>query len=162
MRSKSNASVVETTPCPKRFLCAVSFLAVILLTLGACGGDEDGDEAGASEAGAVTITTKIDFTDKPYRGTFSVEEGSEALGCASGTFVDIEVDIGLNKKMTCEEGERQGTFTIFFEEGQPGAGWRVEKATGDFSGLQGFGDFSLDLSKDEKSGVETFTGNINY
>ena len=161
MRS-SNAAVVGARPFSKRLLCASFALSVIALAMAACGGGED--ENGTIAGEAVTITTEIDFTTEPYSGTFSVDEGSEALGCESGTFVDTAVEDGVNKRLTCEEGDRQGTFTIFFQPmgEEPGRPWRVESATGDFSGLQGEGDFSVDLSDDETSGVETLIGEISY
>lgn len=137
---------------------AVAMAAV--LALAACG--EEADPASRGEA--VTITTEIDFSSEPFHGTFSVSEGSDALGCAKGTFIDTPVEDGVNKELTCEEGERQGTIIILFqprgdEDGRP---WRVASATGDFSDLEGGGEFSVDLADDEKSGVETLTGEISY
>jgi hypothetical protein len=157
-----NAAVVKPMPSRTRLLCSASVLTAIALALAACG---DGDEDGGIEGEAVTITTEIDFTNQPPKGTFSVDEGSEALGCESGAFVDTEVDDGVNKQLTCEEGGRQGTFTIFFQpEGDlSDRRWRVESATGDFSGLAGEGDFSLEINdEDEDAGVETLTGEITY
>jgi len=131
---------------------------VFALGVAGCGGSDN--------EGSLTITTDIDFKSEPYEGTFEVSEGEDVLGCSSGAFVDHEVGDGVNKVSTCADGERSGTFTIFFEPRDAllahVSPWRVVAATGDFSGLEGEGDFSLDVNEDDESGVETFTGDIEY
>ena len=122
----------------------------------------------APRKGMITITTKIDFSARPYHGTFEVTEGAEALGCVSGSFVDTPTASATLKKLTCESGERSGTFTVEFKpQNIPGRGdqngpWTVKEGTDDFSGLSGGGDFWVVLDKVTQSGVETLTGEIQF
>ncbi len=117
--------------------------------------------------GAVTIATEIDFSSEPFNGTFEVTEGSDVLGCSQGTFVDTPTAQGIDKLLTCESGERSGTFTANFTlQDIPGPGdengrWRIAGATGDFTGLSGGGDFSV-VEETPDSGTETLTGEIEY
>jgi hypothetical protein len=121
----------------------------------------------APTSGTVTITTQIDFSSEPFHGTFEVTEGSEALGCSRGTFVDTPTAQAIDKLLTCESGDRSGTFTANFNlQDVPGPGdengrWRIVGATGDFTGLSGAGDFSV-VEKTPHSGAETLTGKIEY
>ena len=143
-------------------VASVAAATVLALGVAGCGGSDD--EEGTQE-GPVTITTDVDFTSLPYEGTFEVSEGADELGCSSGTFVDEEAGDGVNKVSRCADGERSGTFTIYFEppaDERVSSPWRVVAATGDFSGLEGEGDFIVEINQDEKSGVETFTGDIEY
>ena len=65
------------------------------------------------------MVTHLDFTSDPVKGTFRVTQGSEGLGCSSGTFVDHpfregEVRLGepsgtILKVLTYADGERSGS-----------------------------------------------------
>src|SRR4029450_5557589 len=133
--------------------------AIVCVPVG-CGGDDDG-EGTSADTGSLTIVTDIDFTSEPYTGTFEVTEGSDELGCSGGTFVDQNVGgDDVDKGLTGADGERSGSFTILFHptpEESDVSRWQVVRATGDFTGLEGEGDFSVDYSDDEESGVETLT-----
>ena len=139
------------------------YLAAILLLAVACGGD-------TPAAGPVTIETEIDFSTEPYHGTFQVTEGSEVLGCSSGTFVDTPGDDDIQKDFTCEKGSKDGNFTAVFvpDPETPGPGdengpWSISVGTEDFAGLIGDGDFSVVFAPDDAPrGVETLTGDIEY
>jgi hypothetical protein len=137
--------------------------AIVCVPVG-CGGDDDG-EGTSADTGSLTIVTDIDFTSEPYTGTFEVTEGSDELGCSGGTFVDQNVGgDDVDKVLTCTDGERSGSFTILFHptpEESDVSRWQVVRATGDFTGLEGEGDFSVDYSDDEESGVETLTGDVS-
>jgi hypothetical protein len=132
--------------------------------LGGCGGDDE-DPAPGSTASSVGITTDVDFGEEPFSGTFEVTEGADALGCATGTFVDATGDEEIEKTFTCTDGLREGTFTALItrpsEEGEQ-TPWRVVDATADFAGLEGEGEFSVDEDDEDKTGVETLTGEVAY
>lgn len=118
--------------------------------------------------GTITITTHIDFGALPYHGTFEVTEDAEVLGCVSGSFADTPTASAILKKLTCESGERSGTFTVEFNpQNIPGPGdqngpWTVKEGTEDFSGLSGGGDFWVIGDEAARSGVETLTGEIQF
>ena len=93
-------------------------------------------------------------------------EGADALGCATGTFVEAGTgNEEIEKTFTCTDGSREGTFTALItrsgEEGEQ-TPWRVSDATEDFTGLEGDGDFSVDQNEEDKTGVETLTGEVAY
>lgn len=117
--------------------------------------------------GKIAITTQIDFSAEPFHGTFEVSEGANVLGCERGSFVDTPTDDSILKELSCDAGERFGTFTVEFTPQEiPGPGdlngpWSIQEATGDFSGLSGGGDFRLIYGEDD-SGVETLTGDIEF
>jgi hypothetical protein len=147
---------------------AVPFLA-------ACSSDDpgEGNAAATPVAGAaVSIVTDVDFTATPFGGTFRVEEGSDVLGCSSGTFVDSEAEFdGIYKVLTCDSGSN-GTFTVRAhtmslgcdgEDPETCSGtWSVDapRSTGDFVGLHGFGEFEV-FFDEPNSAVETIAGEIH-
>lgn len=147
----------------KKLVRLLSAFAIVCFPVG-CGGDDDAEGTSAG-TGSLTIVTDIDFSSEPYRGTFEVTEGSDELGCSGGTFLDQNAgEDGVNKVLTCTDGERSGSFTILFHptpEESDVSRWQVVRATGDFTGLEGEGDFSVDYSDDEESGVETLTGEVS-
>jgi hypothetical protein len=139
----------------------LAVFAVVCVPVG-CGGDDD------TESRSLTVVTDIDFSREPYKGTFEVTEGADALGCSSGKFVDKNVgEQDVEKVSICTEVPRQrsGTFTILFhptgEEGDVSR-WEFVRGTGDFAGIEGEGDFSVDYSDDEETGVETLTGDVRF
>ena len=112
--------------CARRMLQLVAALALVGL-LGGCGGDDE-DLATGSTAGSVEITTEVDFSEEPFSGTFEVTEGADALGCATGTFVDSPRDEEIEKTFTCTDGSRDGTFTALItlpSEEEEQTPWRV-------------------------------------
>lgn len=136
-------------------------IATLLIAI-ACGSD-------TPTSGRVTIETEIDFSSKPFAGTFEVTEGADVLGCSSGSFVDTPRADDIRKDLTCETGDRDGTFSVSFlpDPNAPGPGdqngpWRILEGTGDFTGLQGEGDFSVVADEGSLSGVETLTGDIEH
>ena len=139
-------------------LLLLAAIAVMVLVAG-CADDEPSQ-------GPVTISTEIDFSAEPIRGTFEVTEVADILGCDTGTFVDTPSALGVHKDFTCETGAKEGTFTArFLPQDIPGPGdqngpWSILEATQDFNGLEGEGDFSVVFNDAEESGVETFTGEI--
>ena len=149
--------------CARTMLQLLAGLALVGL-LGGCGGDDE-DPATGSTASSVEITTEIDFSEQPFSGTFEVNEGADALGCTTGTFVDGTGDEEIEKTFTCTDGPREGTFTALItlpgEEGEQ-TPWRIVDATADFTGLEGDGEFSVDENDEDKTGVETLTGEVAY
>ena len=149
--------------CARTMLQLLAGLALFGL-VGGCGGDDE-DPATGSTPTSVEITTEIDFSEEPFSGTFEVTEGADALGCSTGTFVDGAGDDEIEKTFTCSDGSRDGTFTALIalpsEEGEQ-TPWRVVDATDDFSGLEGDGEFSVDENDEDKTGVETLTGEVAY
>ena len=118
--------------------------------------------AGGPTSGPITLVTQIDFSSQPFTGTFQVTQGSQILGCSEGTFVDTPTEDAVHKLLTCESGSNTGAFTIEFVPIEEGVPWSVVDATGDFAGLTGTGEFTLEASEDQLSGVETFAGDIEY
>ena len=120
-------------------------------------------------SGPVTIETVIDFSTVPFSGTFEVTEGTALLGCSEGTFVDIPHSFGpgaIQKIFTCDSGGN-GTFAFtFVATRSPGPGdlngrWTAWKATGDFVGLRGQGDFFV-VFPGPPLGEETLSGTIHF
>jgi hypothetical protein len=122
------------------------------------------------QKGTITITTQFDFSAEPFLGigTFEVTEGADVLGCEQGSFVDTPLDISVLKELTCESGERSGTFTvkltpqIISGPGDINGVWFVKEATDEFSGLSGKGDVSIFFNEVGVSEVETITGEIQF
>ena len=118
--------------------------------------------------GRITITSQIDFSSEPFRGTFEVTEGADILGCTRGSFIDTPGTTNIYKAMTCESGSRSGSFTGQFNpQDIPGPGddngpWSFIEATEDFSGLSGGGDFWVVYDEGGLSGVETLTGDVQF
>jgi hypothetical protein len=142
----------------------IAVCVVVCVPVG-CGGDDDG-EGTSAESGSLTLVTDIDFTSEPYNGTFKVTKGVDELGCSAGTFIDKNVgEADVDKVLTCTDGERNGSFTILFHptgEESDVSRWQFVRGTGDFTGIEGEGDFSVDYSDDRDSGVETLTGNVGF
>jgi hypothetical protein len=114
-----------------------------------------------------SITLQIDISTKPYNGIFEVTEGAEVLGCESGSSVDTLTAISDYSTLTCESGERSGTFTIEFDAPnrwmeEVNGPWTVKEGTDDFSGLSGGGDFHTLFDLTERSGVVAYTGEIQF
>ena len=118
---------------------------------------------GAVEAASITIEHKLDIRARPIAGTFDVTEGADTLGCSGGTFVDSgDGAVQFQRVMTCS-GPNTGTFTHTFDivgnydgPGDQNGPWRMLDATGDFTGLQGGGDWWTIGT------TETITGDIEY
>ena len=115
-------------------------------------------------SGPVTIETAPDFSTRPVVGTFQVTDGADTLGCANGTYEDAfdEATGDVTKLMTCT-GPNTGTFSILFDPdgyetgpGEQNGPWSVVAGTGDFTGLQGEGDFWV------IGDVETYSGDVEY
>ena len=109
-------------------------------------------------ANPILIVTQVDLSQDLVSGTFEVRGGAAALGCSDGTFVDFVRTTSVMKVLTCESGDRAGTFTLEFNP--PQGPWKVIAASEDFDGLVGSGDFTVDIVG--YSGVETIAGGIDY
>lgn len=136
-------------------------LATLLIAT-ACGSE-------TPTSGPVTIETEIDFSSEPFSGTFEVTEGADVLGCSSGSFVDTPRGDDIRKDLTCETGDRDGTFSVSFlpnpdtsGPGNQNGPWSILEGTEGFTGLQGEGDFSVVADEESLSGVETLTGDIEH
>lgn len=124
-----------------------------------------GGEDASTHGGSFKIVTNIDFTTAPYGGAFTVTKGSEALGCSSGTFVDHylgheEPNGEILKVLTCTDGERSGSFLISSEVAFER--WKFRSGTGDFTEVEGKGDFATRRNSGELSGVETLAGTVRF
>lgn len=146
-------------------LIIVILLSLVLVVPGSAG----------PPVGTIKIETEADFTSVPIGGNFEVVEGADELGCWSGTYVDYPAGIlpptrgAITKVFTCEKGGT-GTFTANFQPfvRKPGPGdlnghWNFTDSSGDFAGLHGEGDLSVDfVMNPPPSAVETLSGNIHY
>lgn len=114
----------------------------------------------------LVIEARVDFASEPSPGTFEVTAGSDQLGCSGGTLIENQTPSGLTDAFTCENGARNGTFTIEWQiddrvegPGDVNGPWAVIDATGDFVGLAGEGIWSG--TSDGVNGFGTFAGVIS-
>ena len=148
----------------KKGVCVLALFGILCVPAG-CRGD-DNEERPAS----FSMVTHLDFTGDPVKGTFRVKQGSEGLGCSSGTFVDHPLGSGeglgepsgaILKVLTCADGERSGSFLIRFEI--ESSRWNFQSGTGDFAGVKGKGKYSNPRGEGtELSGVEHLTGTVRF
>jgi hypothetical protein len=101
------------------------------------------------------------------KGTFEVIHGADVLGCEQGSFVEWIGEISQGtadlKELTCESGERSGTFTVGKFLAFLGTGpMYVTRATDDFAGLSGEGEWFIVDNEDGDIEVETLIGKIQY
>jgi hypothetical protein len=133
----------------------IPFLAAIAITAAACGG-------GTPSEGPVTIETITDLGTGI--GTFTVTDGDDILGCASGRLVSILLsDFGTGvtstQDLVCDsDNESTLTMSITDDEATTGPGdrngtWSIETGTGDFAELSGSGTVSV-VFTDASSNVE--------
>jgi hypothetical protein len=114
-----------------------------------------------------TVSELILGNVESMKGTFEVIYGADVLGCEQGSFVEWigEIPQGTAdlKELTCESGERSGTFTVSqllaFYSGGP---MYLTRATDDFYGLSGEGEWFAVENEDEDIVVETLIGKIKY
>lgn len=92
------------------------------------------------------IVIESDFNFETQTGSFVVDEGAELLGCSSGSLWQRGGPQGVTNTFTCEDGDREGTFTFNWTivdgakgPGQDNGPWSVLAATGDFVSLAGDG-----------------------
>lgn len=155
----------------------VLIVGAMVALLAACGGG--GDD------GSFTLATKIDFYTTP-KGVLTAIDGSDALGCSRGTIVDNRARTLIVEVFSCTEGDRTGSFTIRFvpQIPQPYDGtepletdgtepletvsdtvettWRFESGTGDFTGLDGNGEYLVAIDGNNFAAVGTLTGKVHY
>ena len=145
-------------------------------------GDTDGDSsepaddgvAGALEAtpasmaaGDIEMTATVDF--EQGGGTWEVTAGADLLGCDGGSFTDAGFAAGEERTATCDAGPGSGSIVLRFAPEPSGpesdefvSDWNVHAATGDFAGLQGGGDWSAVLDRDNDRADETWTGSVEF
>src|SRR5262245_55495506 len=155
-------------------LLSLTPVLVTAAMLAGCGGGDDG---------SFTLVIDGAFYKTPVSGTFTVSEGSDDLGCSSGTFVDTPVRQSVRgtlptivrNVLTCTDGDRRGSFVTRFPTSrrfwlsasaastEPGVThWRFEGGTDDFTGIEGSGDLSLKIDGDNFAGIATLTGNVAF
>ncbi len=117
--------------------------------------------------GAITIEFEVDFAVEPIVGTFVVSEGADLLGCSSGSVEQVEGIPRITQAFTCENGDREGTFTFAWsvipESEGPGdfnGPWEVLDAAGDFAGLTGDGLGSGAI--EGETGILSFPGAVEF
>ena len=120
-----------------------------------------------TEAGPVTIETTVDFAATQATGTFEVVDGSDLLGCSAGSLTEFGGPSGITNVMTCEDGDREGTFTLRWEilnsaegPGDVNGPWSVLESSGEFAGLTGEGMWSG--TDDGEIGMGSFPGMIAF
>lgn len=121
----------------------------------------------ATEAGLVTIETAVDFEAVQTTGTFEVVKGAALLGCTAGSLTEFGGPSGITNVMTCEDGDRVGTFTLRWEilnsaegPGEFNGPWSVLESSDDFAGLSGEGLWSG--TDDGDVGMGSFPGTIEF
>lgn len=171
-------------------------IVVVVLVAGACGATQESEPTTtpppttvpttvapttapteaveAMQFGELAIETEIRFwfedpTDNGA-GTFTVSEGSELLGCSTGTFVEVVAGSNVEKTFTCLDGNRHGTFSLAFSWEKRGSEsetprlqlttpWSVCGGTDDFDTLTGGGVMGLTWTG-WIEGTEAFTGTV--
>lgn len=116
-------------------------------------------------AGPVTIETVIVPGVVQTTGTFEVVEGADLLGCSAGSLTQSDGPSGNTGVMTCEDGDREGTFSLRWRglnsaegPGDENGPWSVVASSGDFTGLNGEGLWSG--TNDNEIG--SFAGTIEF
>lgn len=119
--------------------------------------------------GTINIETEVPppSEGRTPAGTFVVDQGADVLGCSSGSVVQGPSPQGIFNAFTCEDGDREGTFTFVWSiiDGSDGPGdfngpWSVLDTTGDFAGLTGEGLWSgVNLGQ---TGLSSFPGVIEF
>jgi hypothetical protein len=166
---------------------AVVLVLVGVLSLGACGGDED-DAAGTSAASATapagepiviraTLTVAAEEGSEPI-ATGTVLEGSTLGGtpfCAGGTILESHASLDptlkaylIDRKITCPDGTVRFGFTPEVGAGPAPEGqtpqkgvWTIVSGTGEFEGLSGSGKSEAVYGPNPSSPVRsTFTGTV--
>jgi hypothetical protein len=156
---------------------------VSVLSLGACGGDEN-DAADASATSTtpsrgeqIVIRTRMVIAAEEGAepiATGEVLEGSTLGGspfCAGGTILDshgsddptVEPYGLIDRTITCREGTVRVGFTpevVPQRQTQTGS-WTIVSGTGAFEGLRGSGEMEILNDPDDDSlGRETLTGTV--
>jgi D-alanyl-D-alanine carboxypeptidase len=118
-------------------------------------------------AGDIEMTATIDF--EQGGGTWEVAAGADILGCDGGSFTDQGFAAGEERTATCDAGPGSGAIVFRFSPEPSGpesnefvSDWKVHSATGDFAGLQGGGDWSSVLDRDNGSADENWTGSVEF
>ena len=110
---------------------------------------------------AVKIVSTSDHSSDLPEGTFSVTVGADALGCAAGTWLDVELnDDGteLTTEYACTDGTRTGTMTMLQHYGA--IEWReCVGGDGDFTNLSG-GGVTVDFEVGDAVTTVTITGHV--
>ncbi len=134
-----------------------SVMLVLMVGLATACGDSE------PASGPVTIEFELDTSTNPITGPFEVTEGADVLGCAEGTFEDNPFGDDLTRIMTCTDGGT-GTVTFTFDPaandtgpGDQNGPWQIVDATGDFSGLQGGGDWQATGESEAIEGEVEYT-----
>ncbi len=117
--------------------------------------------------GMIRVETEINWGDAQATGSFEVAEGADLLGCSSGTAIEYDGPSGITNVFTCEDGDRDGTFTLRWqiEDDAVGPGdvngpWSVVESSGDFAGLTGDGLWSGTAT--DSTGFGSFPGSIEF
>jgi hypothetical protein len=149
---------------------AVAAFAVVLV-VGAVALVNSTQSDSFAAPGPVTFEGAVDYSTRPVVGTFNVTVGADILECSSGHFVDEYISQDdIRRTMTCDTGDNTGTFTLSFALTGPDSGsgdengpWSVVEGAGDFSGLQGAGNWSVVYSEtDPDKGLDTYTGEMGF
>lgn len=118
--------------------------------------------------GPVSLDWRLDFTGEQIVSLLDVSLGAGLLGCASGSSVEEPIGAGVERVVTCESGEREGTFTILLKP-QPGATpneelgpWEITSGNGGFGGLGGGGDFTVVFDDGRETAEQLMTGEIRW
>ena len=139
-------------------------LAVVALSLAACGGDggsQTDESAGIRED--VLIKTHLTFSDSG-EGSGDVASGS-VIGdepfCEGGTFSDAPGQAGdVVKTLDCEDGTLEVRFTPRSQEKNKESGpWTVGEGSGAYEGVVGDGQMSVTFESRDR-GEETFRGTV--
>lgn len=164
-----------------------ALLITTALAATACGSSDTGTETASTnvpttepdaettttvenKAGPIVIEETKDFassTPAQVTGTFEVVDGADLLGCNAGALTEYGGPSGNTSQMTCEDGEREGTFTLRFQPSEDTKGpgdsngpWTVLESSGDFAGLTGEGLWSGTI--DSGVGYGSFPGTIEF
>jgi len=115
----------------------------------------------------INVETKVIPQGGSFGGTFVVDQGAHVLGCDSGSVAESGSPQGITNTFTCEDGDREGSFTFRWTivEGSDGPGdangpWTVVGTTGDFAGLAGEGLWSG--TGEGETGFGSFPGVIEF
>jgi hypothetical protein len=158
-------------------------LAITLVGLVACGGDDSGAadtspapsvESDSSATGEpILIKTSVTFTGEEEVGARGDVLDGSTIGdspfCPGGTFEDrhgsedpSEEPYGLvDRTYECPDGTVRMGFSPQTPVGDTQSGpWKIVSGTGALEGLQGTGEMKVTYDEGDEAGRETFTGTV--
>lgn len=96
-----------------------------------------------SSGAAIVIEGEITFGERFATGTWEATKGADVLGCSGGSLYERGAEDHIANRMTCENGDKAGSFVGRFAPAGTGAtstsSWELILTDGDFADMSGTG-----------------------